>query len=97
MADLLLQEIDPMILDRIARLAVARGWTQAGGRPHAEAAALAGLGTEWTALVELTGITHHQPLHLPCRPISLMTMGSAAIVPSARRMEPILSSVRPCQ
>ncbi len=29
MADLLLQDVDPMILDRIARLAVARGWTQA--------------------------------------------------------------------
>lgn len=28
-----------------------------------EAAALAGLGTDWTQLVELTGINHHQPLH----------------------------------
>lgn len=28
-----------------------------------EAAALSGPGTDWTDLVELTGITHHQPLH----------------------------------
>ena len=29
MAELLLREVDPMVLERIDRLAVARGWTQA--------------------------------------------------------------------
>jgi len=29
MADLLLREVDPMMLERIGRLAIARGWTHA--------------------------------------------------------------------
>ncbi|KAF1013588.1 MAG: hypothetical protein GAK31_03738 [Stenotrophomonas maltophilia] len=28
MADLMLRELDPLLLDRIRRVAVARGWTQ---------------------------------------------------------------------
>lgn len=61
---------------------VGRGWTQAGGRPHAEAMALAQAGTRArgaTAYVTLEPCAHHSPRGPACAD-SLIAAGVARVV-----------------
>lgn len=65
---------------------IARGWTQAGGRPHAEAAALAQAGAEAagaTAYVTLEPCAHQSPRGPSCAD-TLIAAGVACVVIAAQ-------------
>ncbi|MDO9367153.1 MAG: bifunctional diaminohydroxyphosphoribosylaminopyrimidine deaminase/5-amino-6-(5-phosphoribosylamino)uracil reductase RibD [Sphingopyxis sp.] len=69
---------------------IARGWTQAGGRPHAEAAALAAAGAAArgaTAYVTLEPCAHAS-LRGPCCTDALIAAGVARVVIAAQDPDP---------
>src|SRR5690606_25941535 len=69
---------------------VGRGWTQPGGRPHAEAMALAAAGPAArgaTAYVTLEPCAHASPRG-PCCTDSLVEAGVARVVAALRDPEP---------
>ena len=69
---------------------VARGWTQAGGRPHAEAAALAAAGDAArgaTAYVTLEPCAHESPRGPACSDL-LIAAGIARVVIAAQDPDP---------
>ena len=69
---------------------IARGWTQAGGRPHAEAMALAAAGNAArgaTAYVSLEPCAHASPRG-PCCTDALITAGIARVVVAAQDPDP---------
>lgn len=69
---------------------IARGWTQAGGRPHAEAMALAAAGDAAhgaTAYVTLEPCAHASPRG-PCCTDALITAGVARVVIAAQDPDP---------
>lgn len=69
---------------------VARGWTQPGGRPHAEAAALAAAGSATdgaTAYVTLEPCAHASPRG-PCCTDALIAAGVARVVIAAQDPDP---------
>lgn len=69
---------------------IARGWTQAGGRPHAEAMALAAAGTVArgaTAYVTLEPCAHASPRG-PCCTDALIAAGVARVVIAAQDPDP---------
>ena len=69
---------------------VARGWTQSGGRPHAEAAALAAAGTAArgaTAYITLEPCAHASPRGPACSD-SLIAAGIARVVIAAQDPDP---------
>lgn len=72
------------------RRVVARGWTQPGGRPHAEAMALAAAGDAArgaTAYVSLEPCAHASPLG-PCCTDALIAAGVARVVVAAIDPDP---------
>lgn len=69
---------------------IARGWTQAGGRPHAEAMALAAAGNAArgaTAYVSLEPCAHASPRG-PCCTDALIAAGIARVVVAAQDPDP---------
>lgn len=78
-----------IILDAAGRVA-GRGWTQAGGRPHAEAMALAQAGAAahgGTAYVSLEPCAHESPRG-PCCTDLLIAAGLSRVVIAARDPDP---------
>jgi diaminohydroxyphosphoribosylaminopyrimidine deaminase/5-amino-6-(5-phosphoribosylamino)uracil reductase len=74
-----------MVRDEVVQ---GRGWTQPGGRPHAEAMALAGTqATGATAYVTLEPCAHESPRGLACAD-ALLAAGAARVVVAAQDPDP---------